>query len=302
MSMRAVWSFWSKPFAARGGRVWREPKHHLLAWGLSFRLAREHYPETVLVADTAGKALLVDKLGLEFAEVSTELDRLRDADLGWWSLGKLIAYNLQDRPFVHLDNDVFLWRALPSALTSAPVFAQCPECHSLQHAWCRPGEVVSLFERHGCTLPAEWEWAASCIDTWFRQENCGILGGQRIDFLRYYSGLGIRLVTDPAHVALWAELPEKSVFTILIEQFLLAACLDYHRFAPGSVFRGIAVRHLFPSWEAACNPQSAARAGYTHLMGDIKSHPAVATRLERRMATLDPAFHRHCQRVSETAM
>jgi hypothetical protein len=299
--MRAVWSFWSKPFAAHMARAWREPKYHLLAWGLSLRLAREYYPETLLVTDTAGKGLLVDRLGLEFAEVSTELDRLRDVDPGWWPLGKLIAYNLQDRPFVHLDDDVFLWRALPAALTSAAVFAQCPEFNSLQNAWFRPDAGVSLFARHGLALPAEWEWASSRIGTWFRQENCGILGGQRTDFLRYYSELGIRLVMDPAHAAAWAELPEKTVFTILVEQFLLTACLEYHRFAPGSPFRGISVRHLFPNWEAACNPQSAASAGYTHLMGN-KSHPEVAARLERRVATLDPAFYRHCQRVAEAAM
>jgi hypothetical protein len=78
--MRAVWSFWSKPFAAHMARAWHEPKYYLLAWGLSLRLAREYYPETLLVTDTAGKGLLVDRLGLEFAEVSTELDRLRDVD------------------------------------------------------------------------------------------------------------------------------------------------------------------------------------------------------------------------------
>lgn len=79
-----------------------------------------------LVTDTAGKALLVDRMGLEFAEVSTELDRLRDVDPGWWPLGKLIAYNLQDRPFVHLDNDVFLWRALPAALPRRPFLRSAP--------------------------------------------------------------------------------------------------------------------------------------------------------------------------------
>jgi hypothetical protein len=42
--MRAVWSFWSNPFFGFKGRIWREPHHHLLAWGLSLRLARQHYP------------------------------------------------------------------------------------------------------------------------------------------------------------------------------------------------------------------------------------------------------------------
>jgi hypothetical protein len=298
--MRAVWSFWSKPFQQYKGRIWREPRHHLLAWGLSLRLARKHYPETALVTDSAGKELLVDRLGLEFTQVSTELDRLCDADPGWWALGKLVAYSIQDRPFVHLDTDVFLWRPLPVWLTSAPVFAQCPEYHSLEHAWCGPGEIESLFARFGHPLPAEWEWEASRRGSTFREENCGVLGGNRVDFIRYYAQTAMRVALDAAHSALWAELAEKSGFNMLLEQYMLAACVDYHRFHPQSPYRGINIHYLFPSWSEAFNASSAAQAGFTHLLGDAKTHPSVTARLERRVAEVDPAFYRHCQRVAHS--
>jgi hypothetical protein len=296
--MRAVWSFWSKPFKAYKGRIWREPKHHLYAWGLSLRLASQHYSETALVTDSAGKALLIDALGLEFSEVSTELDCLRDTDPGWWVLGKLVAYSRQDRPFVHLDTDVFLWQALPATLIAAPVFAQCPEQHSLQNDWCRPRDIEQLFERHALSLPAEWEWASSRITTWYREENCGILGVNRVDFIRHYAQHAMRIALDPSHAALWAEVAGKDVYSMLIEQYFLAACIDYHRWNPHSVFRGVTIRHLFPSWGEAFNPEAAARVGYTHLQSDAKLHPEVTARLERRIAALDPAFHRHCERVA----
>ena len=67
--MRAVWSFWSKPFKSCKGRIWREPSHHLLAWGLSLRLARQHFAETLLVTDTPGKRMLVDALGSRYLEL-----------------------------------------------------------------------------------------------------------------------------------------------------------------------------------------------------------------------------------------
>ena len=60
------------------------------------------------------------------------------------------------------------------------------------------------------------------------------------------------------------------------------------------------MRHLFSSFEEAQNPRAAARAGYTHLLGDVKMHPEITARLERRIAMLDPTFHRHCQRVAAT--
>ncbi|HTX77632.1 MAG TPA: DUF6734 family protein [Terracidiphilus sp.] len=299
--MRVVWSFWSKPFRAYKGRIWREPRHHLMAWGLSLSLARRHFAETQLVTDSEGCSLLVDELGLRFDRISTELDRLADADPGWWALGKLVAYSVQDRPFVHLDTDVFLWKALPPWLVSAPVFAQCPEVHAIDHAWCGPRDIENLFDRHGANLPVEWRWATSRDNLSFREENCGILGANRVDFLRYYAETAIQLVIDPAHRAFWEELTDLSGFNMLIEQFFLSACLEYHRIHPQSPFRGIGIRHLFPTWAESFNTDAAARLGFTHLMGDIKSHPAVAARLERRVAQLDPVFLLHCQRVAQSA-
>jgi hypothetical protein len=127
------------------------------------------------------------------------------------------------------------------------------------------------------------------------------MGGNRVDFLRYCAETSIRMVTDPAHAAAWSELPHKDGFNMLIEQFWLGACVDYHRYHPESPFRGINIRYLFPTMDVAFNPQAAAQAGFTHLLGDTKSHPEVASRLERRVAEIDPAFHRHCQRVAQFA-
>jgi hypothetical protein len=297
--MRAVWSFWSKPFFAFKGRIWREPHHHLLAWGLSLRLARKHYPDTLLVTDNAGAALLVDKLGLSFGEVSTDLEALRDADVGWWALGKLYAYSMQDRPFVHIDTDVFLWKPLPPSIANAPVFAQCPEEHAWNE-WCGPEGIEAAFARQQLALPVEWEWLRSQSHAGFREENCGILGGNHVDFIRYYARLGLDLAMNPAHLAAWAELPEKSGYNMMLEQFLLAACLDYHRFHPESPYRGIRIKYLFPSWADAFNSQRTAQAGFTHLLGEAKTNPYVTQRLEQRMQHEDRDFYRHCLRLGAT--
>jgi hypothetical protein len=296
--MRAVWSFWSKPYFACKGRIWREPHHHLLAWGLSLRLARQHYPETALVTDDVGAELLVERLGLSFTHVSTELERLAQVDIGWWALGKLLAYSLQDQPFVHLDTDVFLWRPLPASLAAAPVFAQCPEQHSLDQG-CSPRAIEDAFRKHGVTLPKEWEWVRSQGGNGFREENCGILGGTRVDFIRYYARLALDLALDPTHAAAWAELPDKSPYNMMLEQFLLAACVQYHRCDPASPFRGIGIKHLFPSLAAAFDPNAAARMGFTHLMGDIKCNEFVTRRLERRTQNEDKHFYQRCLRVAQ---
>lgn len=294
--MRAIWSFWSKPYQAGQGFRWREPIHHLLAWGLSLRLAQAHYPETVLITDTPGRALLIDRLGLPFTRVSTELDRLREVDPGWWALGKLVAYSLQDRPFVHLDTDVFLWQPLPDRLTGAPVLAQHPEADDSDGLQA----IEDAFARAGLGLPAEWEWSRSDRARRSRQANCGIMGGTDTGFIRHYARLAREMVLEPRHAAVWAGITDVGRHNWTVEQFLLTACLDFHRFDPGSPHRGVHLRYLFPSFSAAFDPGQAAGLGFTHLLGGAKQDAQVTARLEQRLRREDPAFYLLCKRVAKS--
>jgi hypothetical protein len=298
--MRAVWSFWSRPFEARKNFGWNRPLHHLLAWGLSLRVASRHYPETVLITDSAGKRLLVDQLGLPFTQVSTELDRLQGADADWWVLGKLVAYNIQDRPFLHLDTDVFLWNPLPPRLLQAQLFAQHPEYPGAHptHCFGGPHEIEQSFAAVGLELPAEWHWARSQDDAFFPQENCGIFGGTNIEFIRYYSGLSLDLVLNPKYRPAWARLGDKRPYTVIVEQFMLAACAAYHRFHPTSPFRGLKIQHLFKGGWEAFDHQHSTKRGYTHLIGGTKSNPSVARRIEERVKREDLAFYQQCERLA----
>jgi hypothetical protein len=292
--MRAVWSFWSKPFQGYMGRTWLNPLHHCLAWGLSLRLARRHYHETMLVTDRAGAAFLVDQLGLSFTRVSTELERIRQVDIGWWTMGKLLAYSLQNRPFVHLDTDVFLWKPLPRSLADAPVFAQCPEEHHPVDEWCGARDVENVFAQRGLSLPVEWQWVRACDHYDARQENCGILGGTHTDFIRYYANTVMDLLTSPANASVWEAMPEKSGFNPVIEQFTLSAFVRYHRAHRESPFSDVDIRYLFPSFMDAYNANITACLGFTHLLGPSKRDPHIAGRLEQRVQREDPKYYRHC--------
>jgi len=295
--MRAVWSFWSKPFQARKNIGWYSELHHLLAWGLSLQTASRHYPETVLVTDRAGKKLLIDQLGLPFVHVSTELERLANADSGWWALGKLLAYSIQDQPFIHIDTDAFLWKPLPRRLTESPVLALCPVFYS-NDSNLLPREIECAFAERGGKLPMEWEWTRSRGSTYFREEACGILGGCHVAFLRHYADTALDLVLNSNNADAWSMLPGKISLNTMVEQFLLGACVDYHRFLSTSPYRGVKVTHLFSSVDEACDIKQAARLGHTHLLGGTKSHPTVARRLEQRVRRENPAHFRRCERLA----
>ena len=254
-----------------------------------------HYPHTMLVTDSPGRRLLVDQLGLPFTSVSTELDGLAGRNPAWWMLGKLVAYRLQTGPFVHIDNDVFLWNRLPAHLIQAPVLTQNPEYH--QKTDYGITELSALLHGHGGWLPMEWEWACS-LDHVVRVENCGIMGGQDAAFLRHYAEAALSLIECEANQAALQDFAVGFWHNCAAEQFMLAACIGFHAARSSSPYCGVRVAHLFPSWNEANDANYAARVGYTHLMSG-KRIPAAGQRIAERVRRDWPDFYRRCERLAD---
>jgi hypothetical protein len=292
--LKAVWSFWSKPFLAHHHDVWRTDKHHLLAWVLSTQAARRHYPRTALYTDDAGARVLVDGIGLEIDQIETSLNVLCARDAEWWALGKLYAYRAQTEPFIHLDNDVFLWQPLDDYLELSPLVAQNPEYFIPGRSYYQP----EAFERalDGKTrawLPPEWQWYRASGRSQ-RAESCGVFGGHALGFIRHYAAQAIKLIEHGGNQAGWQRLSNKIGHNVLFEQYLLAACIEYHRDRADSPYRDIAINYVFASMDEAFDPQIAGRIGYTHLIADAKRNPTLAERLEARVAADYPAQYQRC--------
>jgi hypothetical protein len=293
--MRIVWSLWTRPLSV-GWRIRsRQVKVDLLSWILSVGLAHRHYADTCLVTDTAGAALLVDGLGLEFAEVSLSLNALASHDPDWWALGKLYAYAEQPEPFLHIDGDVYLWEPLPEDLLAAPVIASHPEYPQLGRSCYRPDVLERDLRAGGGYIPPELERYLP-IDGVLRAENCGIFGGNRLDFIRHYAETGKRLVEHPDNQRIWATRNANYADVIIIEQLLLSACVRYYRGRAGSPWSDIAIRCLFDSYEDAA--ANAARRGFTHLIAGAKWDAAIVAGLER---CVERQFPEHYARALEVA-
>lgn len=292
MTFRSVWSFWSKPYRAGREASWADDWYHWLAWGLSVHAARQHYPETVLVTDDAGARVLVDALELPFTEVSTALNGL-EADPDWWALGKLEAYRRQTAPFIHIDADVFLWTPLNPALNSAPVLAQNPEpIPSLLETCYRPDLLEAVIAPDW--LPVEWTWYRRARAAW-RAECCGVFGGTRVDFIQHYATQALAMASDTHDRPGLARLPDKPGHMILLEQYLLSACLEYYAEQPGSAFADVHIQYVFDRLEEAYIPGVAEAAGYTHLAGGTKRNRRICRDLERRVREDLPQFYERCR-------
>jgi hypothetical protein len=257
------------------------------------RTASAHFAETTLVTDDAGADLLVNRLELPFGRVSTSLNALRDSDPGWWVLGKLYAYREQERPFLHVDSDVFLWQSLDGDLLGADVVAQNPEFAPADDAsFYKPSWFTSFVKDRAGWLPEDWDRYVE--DGGGRAICMGILGGQHVDALRRYADQAIALVESQRNAAAWQAMGPAAQLanSVLIEQYYLAAFCEAYRRDRSA----LDVRYVFASQDAARMPSEALRAGFTHLM-EGKRVTELTQLLAKRVRRDYPADYARCLRV-----
>lgn len=167
--MYAVQTLWTLP---------RVPgRDDLARWALSCRLAKRHYGRVVLFTDSVGKRILVDELRLPYDDVELSLDDVpSDFSPVLWGFAKVLTYRLcaaRSEPFLHLDDDVFLFKRLKDIVTDAPIFAQNFESPIYYR---RSSHLLQPRERGFIT--EETRWAAY---------NLGVVGGHDYEFFDRYT-------------------------------------------------------------------------------------------------------------------
>lgn len=282
----ATWSFWTPPFRARHRHRWVDDQFHLLSWVLSVQCAAKHYAELRLVTDSDGARLLVDGLGLPFTTVDTSLDRLDFCWHAWWVLGKLRAYRSQDRPFVHLDSDVYLWKPLPASVARADIIVQNPEPAPLTDStFYKPSRIAEAFHTAGCSLPA---FITNYMQGGSIAYNTGIFGGSALDAIRRYASAAEALATAGGNAAAWRLLPDPFESSVYVEQYVLAAmCAEIGR----QRGKALDIGCLFSSQQEAHHEATAARLGFTHLIAGAKSSRILKRLVAERVLADYPQFY-----------
>jgi hypothetical protein len=104
----------------------------------------------------------------------------------------------------------------------------------------------------------------------------------------------LQIATHPRNQAAFVRMENKLGDCLLIEQYFLAACVEYHQQITNSSFPGVAMQCLFESPEAAFSSEQPELLGYTHLIGNAKHDVAIAQRLEQRVAQDYPDQYEQC--------
>jgi hypothetical protein len=243
---------------------------------------------TSLVTDDKGKKILIDNIGLEFEFVSKELNSISSYHQNWWALGKIIAYKCQKSPFIHIDQDVILWKKIPENIEKSDVFTQSIEYVGEHDHFYAPRRFDELKSAGGWVPEEILEYLRSPYP--HSASNCGIFGGNNIQFIQHYANNAIKFVTDPYNITKWEPRWEDNV---LMEQYNINACVNFHRGKMESPFKNVKLDYLFPVTANPYDMLTAEEYGYTHLM-DAKKNPFIAAIIEERVKSDYPKMYKRC--------
>lgn len=123
MIQKAVYSFYDKenPF-----KHWVDERQFLAVLTHSVHQSAKYFKKVQLVTDSKNAEYL-KKLQLPFTSITTDLDELEHYPKELWALGKIKAYQIQEEPFIHFDNDAFLTKNLSKKTLEAEVIIQSEE-------------------------------------------------------------------------------------------------------------------------------------------------------------------------------
>lgn len=216
--MKIVQTFWScdsknlqelKNF--RSG--WLSNCHHYMGWAYSCLQLGKFYDEVELVTDELGKQLLIDELELPYTSVKVILDdALADCPWHFWATSKIISYKNQDKPFLHVDGDIFISKPFDKQIESAQIVSQNLEsdfeCYHV---------VMNEVKKINKYVPEEI-LADNEITHQILASNMGIFGGNDIDFIHKFADEALKFSK-----AYYDFSNEKTLwhFNCVFEQYLL---------------------------------------------------------------------------------
>jgi hypothetical protein len=197
--MKIVQSLWSRPGNRRdcddngesNACGWADKRYHYFSWALSALQLRKFYDELELVTDEQGYELLIEKIGLPYTNVEKVLDKLNHYHQDLFSAGKLYAYSIQNRPFIHVDSDVFIWSEFDTQFCSKSLLCQSPEQGAYYNKL-----YTGLFDRicHAFKYCPETLVGSIGKNGEIRSINAGVIGGSNIDFFRRYTAKAFEFI------------------------------------------------------------------------------------------------------------
>jgi len=278
MIKKAVFSYFNpdESFGNRCGFV--KYSDFLFTTALSVFCASRHFKEVQFISSDWGLDV-IKPLGLPITSYSNKLNEMKTVSKYFWAYGKLLAYNEQTTPFVHLDNDVFLFDPLAPRILNARL---CFQSHEPFHL--KGYHYYELLRPCFDKAKVKPKIVVDNPVTDFAY-NCGICGGHDLEFFKEWIKCSQEYIFAPENQNLFFKkygdvIQHQNLFH---EQYFAASLIKAHNLrSEVKVINKDAVK-------AGQDPKHK----YTHYWGTTKTDRSNMARAKLRLLDEDPElFHR----------
>lgn len=239
---------------------WLTSQHHLMAWALSCHQLKKFYKEVNLFTDSNGEEILSDTLKLPYTNIFCVYDSL-DCHPDLWAYPKLITYSKQNRPFIHVDGDVVLWKPFSNNLIQSPLIAQNLETGTDYYA-----SLFSTFKSVAHFYPAYLK--SNLFSETPRGFNAGILGGMNLDFFKLLLSEATKIIKRNTDKSLNLN------FNIIFEQLLFYSLAKKEKIEVSCYFEKEYPDNGYDI-ETFAKFSSLYKSNYLHFIGRHKSNKEV---------------------------
>lgn len=251
---------------------WLTPQHHIMGWALSLLRLRRFYSTVNLHTDSAGVALFKDKLNLPYTQFFDDYSKLT-CQPNLWALPKLLSYEKQKAPFLHVDGDIFIWHPLEKQLLSSNLIAQ-----NLENGTIYYKKLLLPFADQLDYIPNFLK--KNLLSHNMRSYNLGIVGGHDTNFFKRYVTAAKEFIDRNNVTTL------NGSFNILFEQLLFFSVVLKEKKNVACLYSSTLNDNGYLKKETASFPR-ADQLGYLHLIGGFKRDKEICDWLARRLRKED---------------
>ena len=253
-----------------------------MSWALSCLSLREHYDEVELYTDSAGYHILIEVLQLPYTKTHVIFDDFQCLP-HHWALSKIKTYSLQTEPFLHIDGDIYLPKALPKETSISSIIVQNKEIGTSYYK----NMMERILSTEGIQLPTSI--AKKLRNNSIPSYNMGFFGGTDLSFIKRYTAEAEAFIiyndmNNSRTKKSWVDC------NILFEQILLATLVEQEN-------KSVFCIHNKPTkdegytFDEFCNIRNYDKNDFFHILGGHKQNSLIKELLEKKIINSYPAFY-----------
>lgn len=278
MIERGVYSYWN-PDGESNTSGFNSFRDFLVSITLSILTSKKHFKEISLVTNNFGYKVLFEKLKLPIDIISNELEKLNTINRLFWAYSKIYTYSIQNKPFIHIDNDVFLWDSISKEMKESRLCFQSLETpFEGGYGWYNGLLEVSSKAGYFPQIVKDNPVGYSL--------NCGLCGGNDINIFSEWRELSESYIFNPLNEQFFKDQSNHLIHqNLLHEQYFISSLTKSKGLLPEKDIK------FMIDYRNLINDCYTPTRRYTHLWGLDKRNKDYIGRVYRRLEQEFPSYY-----------